>query len=71
MRELYAGLRWIEALSILYLQLQLHILIRQLLHFLLKLECLPLNNLLLELIGLVSLGNLVEEKFENRADKTR
>jgi len=51
--------------------LQLHVLIGQLLHLLLKFESLPLNDLLLELIGLVPLGDLVEEQFEDRVDQAR
>ena len=51
--------------------MQLYVLIGQLLHLLLKFESLRLNDLLLELIGLVPLGDLVEEQFEDRVDQAR
>jgi hypothetical protein len=70
-RVLYAGFGWIEALPVFDLQLKLHILVGQLLDLLLQFKCFPLNDLLLELIGLVSMGNLVEEELENRVDKAR
>jgi hypothetical protein len=49
--------------------LELHVLVGQLLDLLLQLESLPLNDLLLDLIGLVPLGDLVEEQFEDRVDQ--
>jgi len=70
-RVLHTGFGRIEALPIFDLQLQLHVLVGQLLDLLLKFKSFPLNDLFMELIGLVSLGNLVEEKFENRVDKAR
>jgi hypothetical protein len=51
--------------------LELHVVVGQLLDLLLQLESLPLNDLLLELIGLVPLGDLVEEQFEDRVDQAR
>jgi hypothetical protein len=51
--------------------LELHVLVGQLLDLLLQLESLPLNDLLLDLIGLVPLGDLVEEQFEDRVDQAR
>jgi hypothetical protein len=70
-RVLHAGFWGIEALPIFDLQLQLHVLIGQLLDLFLQLKSFPLNDLPLKLIGLVSLGNLVEEELENRVHKAR
>ena len=71
MRVLNAGFGRIKALPIFDLQLELHVLDGQLLDFLLQFESLPLYHLLLELISLVSLGDLVEEQLEDRVDKAR
>lgn len=71
MRVLNAGFGRIKALPIFDLQLELHVLVGQLLDLLLQFESLPLYHLLLELISLVSLGDLVEEQLEDRVDKAR
>lgn len=71
MRVLNAGFGRIKALPIFDLQLELHVLVGQLLNLLLQFESLPLYHLLLELISLVSLGDLVEEQLEDRVDKAR
>jgi len=70
-RVLNAGFGRIKALPIFDLQLELHVLVGQLLNLLLQFESLPLYHLLLELISLVSLGDLVEEQLEDRVDKAR
>ena len=70
-RVLNAGFGRIKALPIFDLQLKLHVFVGQLLDLLLQFKSLPLYHLLLELISLVSLGDLVEEQLEDRVDKAR